>query len=394
MTLSYWTLLGLALVIPFALSCVDLVPITRSRKGLACEIDENTSVEHDFVVLVPIYGSIRYLENVDYLSRYGNRVWLCTTTGESPEFDADLDAVAAANDFVVFRGEVPRQAGAGAKAVGGTVRDRLVRDASAQVTAKYVVCLDADTETSKPLELLVGAIVDGGWDLVSVRLIPSNRETLLARLQGHEYRMAMRLRRIMPWLISGACHAGKSAVHRDVMARHSLFFQGNDAELGLLAHAMGYHVGHILFDVPTTVPHQWHPWFRQRLAWSGGQFRLFIVNIWLLPKHVSAFAYGALFVFLLLPLRWWALFQPKWFMVLLAVYVLYIVAMLVVNWSERDLALLVVPLYGLFITLVIEPFGFLWYLRMAWADRNAGLIRPHRLVDLPPAPTLAASGNP
>ena len=112
---------------------------------------------NDFEILVPIYGDIRYLENIDYLRPYGARVLLCTTSEESSQFDAELQAVAGANRFRIFRGDVARAAGTSERATGGTVRDRLIRDALAEVRASYVVCVDADTTTTRPLGELVGA---------------------------------------------------------------------------------------------------------------------------------------------------------------------------------------------------------------------------------------------
>lgn len=369
---------------PFLMALVDLIPITAARQAKGYSITDKTPVVDDFVVLVPIYGNVGYLENVEYLAQYGSRVWLCTTTNETPRFYAALEAIACQHDFRIFRGFVPVAAGSsgGRRNVAGTIRDRLVRDASSQVESEYVICIDADTETDQPLGLLVGAIAENGWDLVSVRLVPSNTNSLLARMQGHEYRMAMRLRRVLPWLISGACHGGRTDVHRAVMQRHSLFFQANDAELGLLAHAMGFDVGHVLFDVPTIVPHRFWPWWRQRLAWAGGEFRLFVMNIWLLPQHLFAFTYGLVFVILLFPWRWAAVIHPS--LSLAVVFVLYVCAMLAVNWRDRDFALLLMPFYGLFITLFLAPFALIWYVRMAVADRNPGLIRPGRAPQVGP----------
>ena len=381
--MTFW-MLAAVFIGPLLMSMVDLVPISAARKAKGYAITEDTPSVDDFVVLVPIYGSVRYLENVAYLAQYGERVWLCTTTNEAPEFYEALEAIATERGFRIFRGYVPpAAAGSGSvRNVAGTIRDRLVRDASSRVEAEYVICIDADTETEQPLGLLVGAIAVNGFDLVSVRLVPSNRNTMLARMQGHEYRMAMRLRRVLPWLISGACHGGRTSVHRAVMQRHSLFFQANDAELGLLAHAMGYRVGHVLFDVPTIVPHLFWPWWRQRLAWAGGEFRLFVMNVWLLPKHWFAFSYGLLFVILLFPFRWAAIVHPS--LSLVAVFVVYMLAMLAVNWRDRDVALLLMPVYGLFITLFLAPFALVWYVRMALADHNAGIIRPGRAPQVGP----------
>ena len=101
-----------------------------------------------------------------------------------------------------------------------------------------MVCIDADTTSVEPLQRLVGAMRARGLDVASVRLVPSNgKRSILTRLQSYEYRLAMRLRIIAPWLVSGACHAGRTSVVREIMARHSLFFQGNDVELGVLVRA-------------------------------------------------------------------------------------------------------------------------------------------------------------
>jgi cellulose synthase/poly-beta-1,6-N-acetylglucosamine synthase-like glycosyltransferase len=333
----------------------------------------------DFEVLVPIYGSVRYLENVDYLRQYGRRVVLCTTRHESAAFIAELTEIAVRNGFRIFWGEASSRApvGANRRATSGTIRDRLVRDALTDiVTAPYVVCIDADTVTERPLGELVGSLVDNGYDFASVRLIPANTGTVLARLQGYEYRTAMTLRRIAPWQVSGACHVGRSAAHRRIMQHHSLFFQGNDVEAGLLGQLLGYRVGHIPFDVPTTVPERPAAWLRQRLAWAGGEFRLFVVNAHLVRRHPFFWLYGLVIVTAGLPLRWFSLATAGW--ALLGTLVVYGLVSAHVHWSRRSRLLLLLPLYAAFNSLVITPLGALWYLRMALADRNAGLIRTGR----------------
>ena len=102
------------------------------------------------------------------------------------------------------------------------------------------------------------------------------------------------------------------------MQRHSLFFQGNDAELGILAYAMGYNIGHIPFDVPTTVPDRVKPWWRQRYAWVGGEFRIYFVNMQFALQHWYFYIYGALVVTLLS--NRWGLDQESIARVLAAVY--------------------------------------------------------------------------
>ena len=160
------------------------------------------------------------------------------------------------------------------------VRDRLIRNVLATVTEPYVIPLDADSFPGAPLGQLAGELVRRNLDIASVRIMPGNRdESVLTRLQYFEYWLAMQIRFIAPWLVSGACQVARTPVLKDVMSRHSLFFQGNDVEIGLLSEARGYRIGHIAFEIKSDVPATFIPWLRQRLAWAGGQFRLFIVNI-------------------------------------------------------------------------------------------------------------------
>jgi len=367
--------------VPLACIGVDVIPALRAGGRRACEITDSTPLIDDFEILVPIYGDLRYLENVEYLRAYGRRVLLCTTTQERREFDEALNRLAAQNGFRVFRAHVPgRRSTPGQRSVSAPVRDVLVREALATVSATYVVCIDADTTTEKPLQLLVGALASNELDIASVRLLPSNRGSLLAKFQGHEYRMAMRMRRLYPWLVSGACHVARTSVHYEIMQRHSLFFQANDAELGMLAQAMGYRVGHIPFDVPTTVPDRVKPWFRQRYAWVGGEFRIYFVNMQLALHHWYFYIYGAGIVTLLAPFRWMTVIQHPWMLVL--VYLAYLLTFYALNWRTRDASLLLLPFYTLFQTLFLVPLCALSYLSMAFAHHNFGRIRPGAQRDL------------
>lgn len=368
-----------------ALALAEMSPNVRaSRRGLTTLSDDTPRIEA-FCVIVPIWGQIRYLENVEYLAQYGDRVLLTTTTCESAEFDAAIDELAAQHGFRIFRGHVPGRQPAsattpGAKQTSGTIREHIVRDALAVVEAPYVVCVDADTETTQPLSLLVGALEQSCFDVASVKLVAKNRRNLIERLQAHEYRNAMRLRFVMPWLVSGACHVVRTRVHREIMHRHSTFFQGNDVEVGVLGDALHYRVGHIPFEVPTTVPSTFRAWFRQRLAWSGGEVRLFVVNLYLVRWHPTLFLYGFL-ALVTTPIRWYYLINPSW--PVAAAVATYLIVMGMLNWRFRDRALLVMPVYLLFISLIVVPLGVLTYVRMARSDHKVGVIRrghDHRTV--------------
>lgn len=358
--------------LPLAWMLVDSIGGLRAKHSAAINVGSYT--EDDFAVLVPIYGNIAYLENIDYLADYGNRVILCTTTHETDEFNTALQQIAAVHGFRTFHTEAAHTGTTGQRATGGTIRDTVIRDVLPHLTEQYVVCIDADTTTVEPLQRLVGAMHARGLDVASVRLVPSNgKQSILTRLQAYEYRLAMRLRIIAPWLVSGACHAGRTSVMREVMARHSLFFQGNDVELGVLADAMHFTVGHVPFEVPTTVPETFKAWWRQHLAWAGGEVRLFVVNARLGLRHPFFWAYGLLITILLLPLRWSALIHGN--TVLISMIALYVVLGLYLHWTHRDFALLLMPLYAMFISLILVPLGIWSYCSMAYRSHNPGIIR-------------------
>ncbi|MGW0230111.1 glycosyltransferase family 2 protein [Actinopolymorpha singaporensis] len=395
LTAAPTALVFLAVVaVPVLAVAVDALASLRARGRVYAFA--GTRVNSDFEVLVPIWGSIRYLENADHLAAHGNRVVLCTPAGESDDFYTDLYALAREHGFRVFVASFTAPRTGGRRATSGTVRDRLIRDALNLVRARYVVPLDADTTTARPLEVLVGELERQGADLASVRLVPLNSDTLLARLQHYEYRLAMQFRFLASWLVSGACHVARTEVLTDVMSRHSLFFQGNDVEVGLIARALGYRVAHIPFEVPTTVPGSLRGWLRQRLAWAGGEFRLFVVNARFVTRHPWFWVYGGVVTIALAPFRWLALDDAAAGVALVSsltvALVLYVVLVAYLHWDHRGPALFLVPFYMMFVSLVMPLLGVLWYVRMAWQDRNLGVIRPH-LVRVEPRAAEPEAGR-
>lgn len=334
----------------------------------------------EYQILVPIWGNIEYLENAEYLSQYGSHVTLCTTGNESLEFYESLKALADKYGFNIFIDEPKYRQGKkrrtvyDARTTSGSMRDTIIRNVLKKVSAPYVVTLDADSITDENISSLVGELEYRQMDIVSIRIVPSNREaSLLTKLQTFEYEVAMDFRYLCPWLISGACHAAKTDVLEKIMDRHSLFFQGNDVEIGLLAKTMGYKVGHIPFIVRTAVPDDLISWTRQRLAWAGGEFRLYIVNFKFISKHPLFWFYGAIIAIGLFPLRWMALYvlTPSLFVIL----GFYVMLTLYTHWKNRNRWLFLMPLYTLFISVVMQPLGVIWYFYMARKDRNYGIIK-------------------
>lgn len=337
----------------------------------------------DFTILVPIYGNIKYLENVDYLRQYGQKVTLCTTGDERPEFYQQLRDIADANGFRIFRDEPANSYKAlkasERRATSGTIRDRLIRNALATVGTSYVVPLDADTTSRRSISKLIGELESHGWDIASVMIVPNNRNgSILTKLQYHEYRATMQLRLVAPWMISGACHVAKTAALRDIMDHHSLFFQGNDVEIGLIAATRGYKIGHIPFEIYTSVPATFTGWFRQRLAWAGGEFRLFITNFRFVLKHPLWWAYGGVIAIMLFPLRWRSFMVPL--TALLSILISYSLLVMVIHIRTRDRWLLLMPFYLMFNSLVLTPLGILWYFKVICQDKNLGVIRPGRSI--------------
>ncbi|GGY00269.1 glycosyltransferase family 2 protein [Streptomyces minutiscleroticus] len=367
-------LLTVIVFVPLLVAAVDLVSPLLTGRRHTFDVGPRTVPCQDFEVLVPIYGDIAYLENVEFLRPYGVRVLLCTTDAESPEFYAALRALADEHGFRVLRQHIPRVRTAdGRRRASGTVRDRLIREALRIVRAPYEICLDADTVTTEPLDRIVGAFRKSGRDFASVHLVPVGTPGILLRFQRHEYRLAMRRRHMYPWLVSGACHVARTEAHRAIMARHSLFFQGNDVEMGLLGNALGYKAAYLHTEVLTTAPHRPRAWLRQRLAWAGGEFRLMAVNFPVLARHPGFLFYGLFITFLLTPLRWCSLCAPV--LALLSVYLVYTLHLLLTEGPRRDWTLLLYPFYALVNGLLLVPCGWFCYLRMAVKDRNVGVIR-------------------
>jgi cellulose synthase/poly-beta-1,6-N-acetylglucosamine synthase-like glycosyltransferase len=75
---------------------------------------------------------------------------------------------------------------------------------------------------------------------------------------------------------------------------------------------LGYRVGFIPATVYTDVPERLRPWLRQRLAWAGGQFRLFVVNFRFAWWHPFLWFYGAEVTWMALVLRFQQVFGLNW----------------------------------------------------------------------------------
>jgi hypothetical protein len=374
-----WFLLVAFITVPFVVvACEAFITIkTRSKthQFLASPVAS-------FRILVPIWGNIKYLENVDFLAPYCDKVTLCTTGDESDEFYADITKLQKKFGFEVYIDppvNTKKGTSTAVRSTSGTIRDRIVRNALATIEEEYVVPLDADSTTVENISLLVGELVRQNYDIASIKIVPRNTDSILAKLQVFEYELAMRLRFLAPWLISGACHPAKTKVLHDIMMRHSLFFQGNDVETGLLAKTLKYNVGHLPFHVLTTVPDKIKPWFRQRLAWAGGEFRLFVVNFKFILRHPFFWIYGTFITIFFFPLRWLALSGINTSLFLLIL--LYLFLAVFIHWKNLNWYILLLPFYTLFVSVIMVPLGIYWYFYMALKDKNAGIIDATRMYE-------------
>lgn len=377
-----WNALAIAMgvfsfiFVPFLVSLVDFVPAFLGKNRKAITPQPGDVEVDDFGILIPIYGNIKYLTNAEALSEYGNRVYLCTTDQESPEFYRDLDTIAAKYRFKVVQAAIETAASDGSKkSTTSPIRDQIVRAAVEEVTNKYVVAIDADTVPDLPFGLLFGAMEQNGFEMTSTRLYPSNPGTLIARFQVIEYWLSMNLRRIMPWLVSGGCHAATTACYQAVMRRHSMFFQGNDVEVGLLAEDLGFKIGHVEFNVGTEVPDTFKPWWRQRFAWSGGEWRLAIGNLKLFPRHPLFFFYTTVIMIGMFPFRWYAVIFEPWLIPI--VYGIYVVMISILRRRDWSWVILLYPFYATLNSLVLIPLGGYSYIQMSIKYRNWGWIHTH-----------------
>lgn len=369
-----WLISSTLIIIPFLLVAIEAV---ISIRNTSYRYLFSNKKHEDYQILVPIWGNIIFLENVKYLSKYGSKVMLCTSGNESKEFYMNLDALVQKYDFKLFKDKtnfkVGEKVGSNQRAISGSIRDTIIRNALNTVMKPFVVTLDADSTTATDISFLVGELEHRKLDIASIRLVSSNSNaSALTKLQTFEYVVAMNIRFLCPWLISGACHVAKTDVLKNIMNRHSLFFQGNDVEIGLLAKTLDYKIDYIPYVVFMTVPDNFKSWFRQRLAWSGGEFRLFIVNFKFIVKHPFFWFYGAITTICLFPLRGVAFFLPTFHLYIIVG--LYVGLIFYLHWKTKNIWLILMPIYTLFNSLIIVPLGIIWYLYIAYKDKNYGII--------------------
>lgn len=389
-------------MMPLFIALVDFINAYRAghknklyRPNEAKERDlvtiDDHFIENEYSILIPIFGNISYLKNIEFLKEYSSKVVLCTTTKETSEFNEEIRIISEKHGFKVFRSEVPLSTvsakpnpwklfhltlkGARNESLKTeTVRDEIIKESFSMINTPYCIFLDADTVAEKDLDELVSMFKYKDFDIASVRVLASKEDTLPEKLQAIEYRLAMDARRLYPWLTSGACMIAKTDIIKNVMLHHSLFFSGGGIEIGKLSKILKFRVGHIPFVLLTDVPSTFKAWFKQRMAWCGGGFRHTIVNfntyIW---RHPFYFLYFTVIVYAATPLRWYEIVKHPG--LLPTVYVIYLFLIVTLHWKHLKWYYILFPIYALVQVMFIVPLGMYTYFKMAIKGKNFGLIR-------------------
>src|SRR6266496_5238219 len=181
----------IALVV--GMSFVDYAIQLRAWQRSAI-VSENYNGTHrdEMTVLIPAFGSPRYLERVRDL---GVKTAIVTTDHESIEFEQALSKLSVE----VFRAPVRKPHSY-----------NLLKYGVAQIKTPYVLCLDADTEVGDDITKIPSMLIENGLDLASFLILPKNPKRLVEKLQHFEYILSMNARKVYPWLTSGAALAGKT----------------------------------------------------------------------------------------------------------------------------------------------------------------------------------------
>ena len=160
------------------------------------------------------------------------------------------------------------------------------------------------------------------------------------------------------------------------MARHSLFFQGNDIESGIIGDALGYKAVHILAHVNTQRTRHTVLLVAPANRLERRLLQTLHHQLQILFQHPFLWLYSGIVVISMFALRWIAVVHPGWTL-LLALFIYY-TAIVWLHWDHGNKWLIFQPFYCLFVSLIVVPIGVAYYFKMAIPERNFGVIRPKR----------------
>jgi Glycosyl transferase family group 2 len=340
----------------------------------------------DFTIVVPLYGAPRFFANREALEPFKQHTLLVVSTAAAAmeAFARELEEEGWRVHRTSADGPLPALVAAGL----GSVR------------TTWAIRLDGDATFVDDPGSIVAAAAAADADICSVKIVPSQSESLVEKLQTVEYATAMLSRHHRPWLTSGACIVGRTSSLRAVLALHSNWFLGEDIETGAIARRLRMRVVHIDAAVRTVVPATVADLFHQRRIWWAGCFRQTWINLDHGWDDPLALVYRVALV--------WALYLGKsealvhaW-RLLPIIVVAYTGITLASNWSARSRWMILYPYYALVQSLVMPAIGTLEYVRIAMRRRSLGRyrmpLRRSRSYDLAsfqssPLPTSTASGG-
>lgn len=348
------------------------------KKPLKC----TEEIFDDYTIVVPVYNNPSYIKNLDWLRKYKDKVVIASISNQSKEMDdflyklkiegfrlSILDSSSSTLSYPATYYSIVK------RTIVLELYDSLRKFSISDVKTKYVCVLDGDSRPETDIGKAVAVMERQGLDVASVKVLPSSKSNFIERMQWIEYNIAMRTRHYLPWLTSGACCIGKTSVFKEIMQTHSLYFSGGDAEIGILARMMKKKIGFIDFKVFTIVPNTLGKWFKQRINWFGGNFRISVINF---DKYLTSpifLTYVLGIVYLLLPLKWYELFLDLW---LIPLMLLLYIPITFINWPVRDRYLFLFPLYGGFQALVLTILGFFRYFQWLIKYKKFGRISRKR----------------
>lgn len=211
------------------------------------------------------------------------------------------------------------------------------------------------------------------YDIASVKVIPKQRKTWMEKLQCIEYEIAMRARKLYPWLTSGAGMVARREALVDIFNYHSLFFNGGDIEIGKIADMLGYRIGHIPIEFLTEIPPTFRSWVRQRTSWMCGCFRHSVINLDKNLHRVYHSLYFSICIYFLLAFK--LLEMIKHWHLLPWIISAYILLSIAAGWKQRTIWLFLFPLYALFQATFIAIIGIIRYIQFSWKYRTMGRFR-------------------
>lgn len=357
------------------LALIDFIPRIFIAKNRVPKVTPSYTRTPKYLILPTVYGDIKYLQNLTFLKQYSDKVIVCTSKYETPEFYHQLRQICNQNGLRYACADLPIVNGKPLKSPYTIYRGLFTSNQLKVPKDTPCILIDADTYSKQNVNNLARAFIASYLDISSLRCEVSNPLTTIEKLQAFEYKLAMDGRNMDPWLTSGACSIAKYHVYKSIFRRHSNFFIGGDIEIGKLAQIMGYKLGHLDFTFLTTAPDTFKSWFKQRILWFAGGFRHHVTNIgsfgW---HHFFLLFYNSLLIYLLFPLRWIELINlPQIVPIILIISWLY--TFILVGRSSWKPVYLLLPFYSLIQTMVIVPLAFVKYTKLAWQHRSLGLLR-------------------